>query len=276
VHLFNSQTGVRLERLSAAAGPRLRGPAYANAYAAAGALRSEGAGRVLHSRCRSSDDSRDLLRPAAPAHCWGSESLTVALDITSARPDPALFDLPWSSLWRTGRPSRLAALPRGISRHVVRFVKLSGRVLAVKEIKADSPPGEYGMLRNLVRLDLPCVDPSPSSQGRVDADGEPLDACLITRHLQFSLPYRALYSPGPATRHRRPPHRRPRRPARQLHLAGFWWGDVSLSNTLFVRDAGAFAAYLVDAETGELHARLSDGQREPTTWRSPGSTSPVS
>jgi hypothetical protein len=31
---------------------------------------------------------------------------------------------------------------------------------------------------------------------------------------------------------------------------------------LFRRDAGAFAAYLVDAETGELHDRLTDGQRE--------------
>ncbi len=37
---------------------------------------------------------------------------------------------------------------------------------------------------------------------------------------------------------------------------------MSLSNTLFRRDAGAFAAYLVDAETGELHASLTDGQRE--------------
>ena len=40
------------------------------------------------------------------------------------------------------------------------------------------------------------------------------------------------------------------------------WGDVSLSNTLFRRDAGAFAAYLVDAETGELHDQLTNGQRE--------------
>ena len=38
----------------------------------------------------------------------------------------------------------------------------------------------------------------------------------------------------------------------RLHLVGFAWGDCSLSNTLFRRDAGAYAAYLVDAETGEL------------------------
>jgi hypothetical protein len=47
----------------------------------------------------------------------------------------------------------------------------------------------------------------------------------------------------------------------RLHLNGFFWGDCSLSNTLFRRDAGAFAAYLVDAETGELHDQISGGQR---------------
>jgi hypothetical protein len=48
----------------------------------------------------------------------------------------------------------------------------------------------------------------------------------------------------------------------QLHLLGFWWGDCSLSNALFRRDAEAYAAYLVDAETGEFQKTLSAGQRE--------------
>jgi hypothetical protein len=48
----------------------------------------------------------------------------------------------------------------------------------------------------------------------------------------------------------------------RLHLLGFWWGDCSLSNTLFRRDANDYAAYLVDAETGEFQKSLSDGQRE--------------
>jgi len=186
----------------------------------------------------------------------------VALEITSARPDPALFDLPWSVPLEDWPTEQLAALPRGISRHVVRFARLSGRVIAIKEIKADLADREYRMLRALGRLDLPCVEPVGVVTGRVAPDGAPLDACLITRQLQFSLPYRALYSQS----------LRPDTAARlidalavllvKLHLDGFWWGDVSLSNTLFRRDAGAFAAYLVDAETGELHARLSDGQRE--------------
>lgn len=92
-------------------------------------------------------------------------------------------------------------------------------------------------------------------------DPDPLDPILITEHLQFSLPYRALFSRT----------LRPDTVVRlvdalaallvRLHLTGFFWGDCSLSNTLFRRDAGAFAAYLVDAETGELHDELSAGQR---------------
>ena len=48
----------------------------------------------------------------------------------------------------------------------------------------------------------------------------------------------------------------------RLHLADFFWGDVSLSNVLFRRSAGGFAAYLVDAETGELRPSLSASMRE--------------
>ena len=156
----------------------------------------------------------------------------------------------------------LAALPRGISRHVVRFARLSGSVVAIKEIREDLARREYGLLRLLNRLDVPSVEPVGVVTGRTGTDGAPLDPCLVTRHLQFSLPYRALFSQT----------LRPDTASRlvdalavllvRLHLTGFFWGDVSLSNTLFRRDAGAFAAYLVDAETGELHDHLSDGQRE--------------
>ena len=48
----------------------------------------------------------------------------------------------------------------------------------------------------------------------------------------------------------------------RLHLSGFFWGDCSLSNTLFRHDAGTLEAYLVDAETSEQHPALSDGQRD--------------
>lgn len=184
------------------------------------------------------------------------------LDITAATPDPELLDLPWELPLEEWPSDRLAALPRGISRHVVRFVRVSGHVVAVKEITEAYARREYALLRTLRRLGLPTVEPIGVITGRQDAAGRPLESALLTQHLQFSLPYRALFSQT----------LRPETATRlvdalavllvRLHLSGFFWGDVSLSNTLFRRDAGAFAAYLVDAETGELHDTLSTGQRE--------------
>lgn len=185
-----------------------------------------------------------------------------SLSITSATVDSALLDLPWNLPLDVWPDEVIAALPKGISRHLVRFAHLSGYIIAIKETTPELAKREYEMLRTLQRLDIPCVDPVAVITNRTDADGEPLDACLVTRHLRFSLPYRALYSQT----------LRPDTATRlvdalavllvRLHIIGFFWGDVSLSNTLFRRDAGSFAAYLVDAETGKLYDGLSNGQRE--------------
>jgi hypothetical protein len=185
----------------------------------------------------------------------------MALQILAAPGDPALLDLPWSTSLERWPEDQLVALPRGISRHVVRFVRLENSVYAVKEVGEALARREYGLLRQLERKDIPCVEAVGVVLGRVDASGRPLDPALVTRHLQFSLPYRALFSST----------LRPDTADRlvdalsvllvRLHNTGFYWGDCSLSNTLFRRDAGSFAAYLVDAETGELHNALSDGQR---------------
>ena len=186
----------------------------------------------------------------------------MALDITAAAVDPALLDLPWDIPLEEWPSSLLAALPRGISRHVVRFVNLSGRVLAVKEIGETVAHHEYDILRDLSRLDVPSVDPVAVITGRVGRDGEELNAVLITEHLQFSLPYRALFSLSMRGDTAKRLIDALALLLVRLHLIGFYWGDVSLSNTLFRRDAGEFAAYLVDAETGELHPKLTPGQRE--------------
>jgi hypothetical protein len=187
----------------------------------------------------------------------------VALSIQAAQPDAELFDLPWDTPLELWPDDTIAALPKGISRHVVRFVHLGDYIVAIKETTEELARGEYDLLRSLKRLDVPCVEPVAIVSGRVSKVGDALAPALVTRHLRFSLPYRALYSqtlrPDTATR---------LADALavllvRLHLVGFFWGDVSLSNTLFRRDAGAFAAYLVDAETGKLiPSGLSDGQRE--------------
>ncbi|CAB4556020.1 unannotated protein [freshwater metagenome] len=189
--------------------------------------------------------------------------MTQALDITAATVDPALLDLPWHLPLEEWPEENIASLPKGLSRHTVRFAHLSGHVIAIKETLPDLAKREYEMLKELQKLDVPCVEPFANIKNRRDNDGNELPAVLITRHLRFSLPYRAMWSQG----------LRVETATRlvdalavllvRLHLAGFFWGDVSLSNTLFRRDAGAFAAYLVDAETGQLYeSGLSNGQRE--------------
>jgi hypothetical protein len=181
--------------------------------------------------------------------------------ITSAFFDPALLDLPWSTPLEEWPADRLVALPQGISRHIVRFVRFGGTVYAVKETVEQIAQREYDLLRQLERIGAPSVEAVAIVADRVDGEGEQLAPVLITRHLQFSLPYRALFS------HTLRPETMNRLLDAlaallvRMHLSGFFWGDVSLSNTLFRRDAGAFAAYLVDAETGAIYPTLSNGQR---------------
>ncbi len=90
----------------------------------------------------------------------------MTLTITSAHHDADLFDLPWVEPLESWPKHHLAALPRGISRHVVRFVRLGPRVIAIKEIRAELAEREFGILRTLGRLDLPCVEPYAVVSGR--------------------------------------------------------------------------------------------------------------
>ncbi|WP_435748051.1 DUF4032 domain-containing protein [Nocardioides sp. SYSU DS0663] len=186
----------------------------------------------------------------------------MALRIVANRPDPALLRLPWSEPLEQWPDDLVVPLPRGLSRHVVRIVRLGRSTYAIKETVEDIAFREYRLLRDLHRLDLPAVVPQGVVTGRVGGDGEDLPAALLTEHLQFSLPYRSLFSHGVTAESL---------PSLidalvvllvRLHLADFYWGDVSLSNVLFRRDAGGFAAYLVDAETGELRPSLSPQLRE--------------
>ncbi len=182
--------------------------------------------------------------------------------MTGSPSEPLLAMLPWATPLEKWPDDLVVALPRGISRHIVRFVRIEGVVYAIKEIDESFATRDYGLLFDQQRRDVPCVKPVGVVLDRTNAENEPLPGALITRHLEFSLPYRALFSTS----------LRLETADRlldalalllvQLHLVGFSWNDCSLSNTLFRRDAGVFAAYLVDAETGELHPSLSTGQRD--------------
>lgn len=151
----------------------------------------------------------------------------------------------------------------GLHRHVVRMVETPDTAYVVKELPDLLAEREYRLLRQLVEHGLPTAEVVGVVTGRVDDDGGPGEGLLITRHVDYSLPYRILLS----GRGLQIPYLGERLLDSlagllvRLHLAGFYWGDCSLSNTLFRRDADALQAYIIDVETGELHESLSDGQR---------------
>jgi uncharacterized protein DUF4032/lipopolysaccharide kinase (Kdo/WaaP) family protein len=170
---------------------------------------------------------------------------------------PSFLDLSWDEPLEEWDSPRLVNLIRGISRHVVRFVEYDGALYALKELPERPARREWTLLRRLEGQALPVVE----AVGIVSERGDELDPILITKHLEYSLPYRALFSGAAIPDLRTHLLNALAELLARLHLRGFFWGDCSLSNALFRRDAGALTAYLVDAETGELHGQLSEGQR---------------
>ncbi|MEX0789785.1 MAG: DUF4032 domain-containing protein, partial [Actinomycetota bacterium] len=177
--------------------------------------------------------------------------------------EPAnLIDLPWSTpLEQWDHPS-IVHRTRGQSRHVVRFVNDGSRTFALKEIAEAVALKEYRVLREIREEGLPVVEAVGVVTGREDPAGAPLEGVLVTRFLDYSLPFRYLFS----IEEGEPLSSKLIDAAVvllvRLHVEGFFWGDCSLSNLLFRRDAGALMAYLVDGETSERHRPVSDGLRE--------------
>ena len=178
----------------------------------------------------------------------------------------AIAGLPWNQPLEQWPEDPALAEKRGISRHVVRLIRVNdepdAEIYAVKETVSEFANREYAALRELRRLQAPSVDPIAVVEGRKDNNGEELPCALATRFLPYSLPYRVVLSGALSSHDILNMANALALLLVRLHLLGFWWGDCSLSNTLFRRDAESFAAYLVDAETGEFQKTLSDGQRE--------------
>jgi tRNA A-37 threonylcarbamoyl transferase component Bud32 len=170
---------------------------------------------------------------------------------------PDFLDLPWDEPLAEWESDRFVDVARGLGRHVVRFVDYDGSLYALKELPPRLAQREYRLLRALGELGLPSVEAVGIASERARSE----EGVLVTRYLEYSLPYRLVLTrtvlPAPL-------------PLLldafaellvRLHLTGLFWGDCSLSNTLFRRDAGKLSAYFLDAETAELHEQLSNGQR---------------
>ncbi len=178
----------------------------------------------------------------------------------------SLAGLPWDQPLENWPEDPSLAAQRGISRHIVRLVRSTSEpdseIYAVKETVEEFAVREYEALKELGLRGAPAVSQVAVVDGRRDAEGNELPCAIVTRFLPYSLPYRVVLS-GSVTQHEITNMANALAYLLvRLHLLGFWWGDCSLSNTLFRRDADGFAAYLVDAETGEFQKSLSNGQRE--------------
>jgi hypothetical protein len=185
----------------------------------------------------------------------------VRFRLAQAEQYPQGLNLPWATPLEQWPDESCTDVERGLHRNPVRFVAHQGAIFAIKELLEHVANREYALLRSLEALGLPVVEPVGLVTDRPASAGSEKRGLLVTRFLQHSKPFRHVMSQGvSATR------------AWQLldaladllvnlHLAGFFWGDCSLSNALFRLDAGRYSAYLVDAETGEMHPSLSDGQR---------------
>jgi hypothetical protein len=176
-------------------------------------------------------------------------------------PTPGLLALPWDrplSEWIVPDvPLRDIAV--GPSRHLVKFVDADGHLWAVKDMPPRLAIKEYDVLRRLEEMGLPAVRPA----GLV-LQPEFETAILVTRYLEGSWQYRRLFMRLPPDQ---PKHRARLFDAMagllvELHRHGVFWGDCSLANTLFSRDGQLLQAWLVDAETSEVHPTLSRGQRQ--------------
>jgi hypothetical protein len=175
---------------------------------------------------------------------------------------PEFLDLPWErplGEWRD-HCRRIVDLERGLSRHEVQFVSDGSVVYAFKELPDGLAEPEYDILVRMEQRDLPAV--TPIGHARIaHADGE-RTSMLVTRYLEASLPFRTLFQRPGLERYRSRLIDAMAGLLVRLHVAGVYWGDCSLSNALFRRDAGELRAYLVDAETSEMHDSLSSGLRE--------------
>jgi hypothetical protein len=185
----------------------------------------------------------------------------VRFRLAKAQGYPAGLNLPWATPLEEWPDESCTEVERGLHRNPVRFVSHEGAIYAIKELLENVATREYTMLRSLQELNLPVVEPVGLVTDRPTAAGRDRRGLVATRFLQHSMPFRHVISRGVSVLQANQLLDALADLLVNLHLAGFFWGDCSLSNALFRLDAGRYSAYLVDAETGEMHATLSDGQR---------------
>lgn len=187
--------------------------------------------------------------------------ITPTLTVRAGRPD--FLDLPWSVSLEHWDLPQLVDLPKGISRHIVRFIETPGAIYAIKELPERAARNDYEVLRQLEELSAPAVRPVGLVLGRTGDHHDESSAALITLYESFSFSYRELLEGAGFGANRTRMLDAFAYLLVRLHLAGCYWGDCSLSNVLYRWDADAIETLMVDAETASIHPTgLSSGQRQ--------------
>ena len=183
---------------------------------------------------------------------------TVRVQVAHPSAHPAIAELPFrGALESWDMPNVHDVL--GLHRHVVKLIEFGDISYVVKELPDHLAMREFRLLREIDEAGLPTAEVVAVVTGRSGGEG-----MIVTRHLDYSVPYRSLLM----GRGLEIPYLGDRLLDAlvallvRIHLEGFFWGDCSLSNTLFRRDAGALQAYIIDVETAEHHQMLTDGQRQ--------------
>jgi tRNA A-37 threonylcarbamoyl transferase component Bud32 len=198
--------------------------------------------------------------PAAGAGAMATMGRMADISIRLRAASPGLIALPWLEPLGRWSPESVdfRDLDVGPSRHLVRFVHADGVTYALKELPDRVADKEYRVLRDLELRELPAVRPI----GLVD-QADTGNSILVTEYLAHSWQFRRLFRrlPRELVKHRERLLDALASLLVDLHRAGAFWGDCSLANTLFKRDGQLLQAFLVDAETSEVHPSLTDGQR---------------
>ncbi|WP_053332843.1 DUF4032 domain-containing protein [Haliangium ochraceum] len=174
---------------------------------------------------------------------------------------PDFSELPWQHALATWDVAALVPRPAGRSEHAVRYLCFGDAVYVIKELPTRTAHREYELLRALEDEGLLVAPPVGLVEGRCGDPEAEHSAALITRYLPFTYSYRELIAQaGLATVRAGLPDAFAGLLV-ELHSAGCFWGDCSLSNVLLRRDADGIDTVMVDAETAFLCERLSDRQR---------------
>jgi hypothetical protein len=195
---------------------------------------------------------------------------------------PYLRALPWNlplEEWADAGVNFLQ-IKSGLSRHVVRFVKVRGKAFAVKETSGEAALREFDAYKRLHVLGVPTLQPAGTvmrDEGMASVTTEAgiqferhTTGYLVTQLLEFAIPDYFLFRRAFTKTNRKRIWESIIRLFVLLHSKGVYWGDPSLSNMMIVFGKEhipglgvrtVLRAVLADAETVELYPKLSEKMR---------------